>query len=224
MRLGLTKKGEVGYGWGMKPKLITRAELLSLVGVTGQKSIKTWEVWGLPFEIRKGAAGGKPAHLYDRETALRWLRGHASMAVAHRARQVMRDLESKPPEDEADDPGEADTAEAEDGGKRAANHSAGTAGKLPLPCWNGEPGVEGAFARMVEAELAFSRLLNAALAKGQIERAAKCAAQVVAFAVGMAKVEAHLQSRKGGAGAVGAVEVADGEAEAAAAGRCPSPA
>jgi hypothetical protein len=205
VRLGLTPERKREYVCGMKTKLITRTELMGLVGVTGQKVVKTWELGGLPFVKRRGAAGGKPAHLYEREAALRWLRGHASFAVAYQARKAMENLEKEPPEEAEDDPCGADTVEAEDGAERAAKHSTGAAVKSPLPCWNGEPGVEGAFARMVEAELAFSRLLNVALAKGQLERAAKCAEQVVAFAVGMAKVEAHLQGRKGGAGAVEAV-------------------
>lgn len=205
MRLAVPPDGKGWYGGGMKTKTITRAELLSLVGVTGQKNVKSWELWGLPFEVRKGTAGGKPVHLYDRETALRWLKDHASFNVSERARRALRDLESEPPEDAVDDPGEADTARAERGAARAARHSTGAAVKSPLLCWNGEPGVAGAFARMKEAELAFSRLLNQALAKGQLDRAAKCAAQVVAFAVGMAKVEAHLQGRKGDAVPVEAV-------------------
>lgn len=188
----------------MKSQLITRAELFALVGVTGQKNSKVWEEHGMPYNTCAGAHGGKPEHLYDEETALRWLITHASLAVSERARKALQDLESAPPEEEEEwEDDEWDEEEDGAGGESEEARSMKRAGKLPTaPCWNMEPGTAGAFARMKEAELAFSSMLCAALAKGNLARAATCAGQVVALADGLAKLEAHLQGRKGGAGAV----------------------
>lgn len=175
----------MGYAGGMKSKLITRAELFALVGVTGQKNSKVWEQWGMPVVKRKMPGGGRPVHLYDREAALRWLAGHASFNISRRARKALQELESEPPEEVEDCPA-----------KRGAE-------KPPaVPCWNMEPGTAGAFARLKEAELAFSSMLQAALARGDVSRAATCAGQVVALADGLAKLEAHLQGRADNAGAV----------------------
>ena len=189
--------GKGWYGWGMKSKMIPRSELFALVGVTGQKNSKEWEEWGLPYVVRKSARGGRPAHWYDRETALNWLARNATFAISDRAKKALRNLESEPPEEVEDSPGEGEESKAERGAKRE-----GKPPTAPAPCWNMEPGTAGAFARMKEAELAFSSMLCAALAKGNFARAVTCAGQVVALADGMAKLEAHLQGRKDGAGAV----------------------
>ncbi len=166
------------YSGGMKTTWISRKELLGLVGLTGNKNVSTWEMWGLPYIQRKEPHGGKPSHWYDKRVALEWLFTHSTFNVSQAARKALLDMESEEPE----------KVHAEIPGREPPAATSG----------NREPGVAGALARLTDAELRFSSAMSNALSRGNIQRAATCAAQVVALAVGMAKLEAHVQGRHTG--------------------------
>lgn len=76
-----------------------RISLRELCGELGcdERQIGLWEKAGLSYVTKKGRRGGRPAHLYDREEALRWVSAKGTGKWPMEASRLLRKGEEKPP-------------------------------------------------------------------------------------------------------------------------------
>lgn len=164
-------------------ELITREELLALVGISGRRNTQAWEAKGLPFSTKKGRSGGKASHLYEKRQALEWLRDHASAKISQRARQVLKEMDGGNP--------------PEDGGKGEKKGS----NPPPAPDRGGNSGSEGvgleaAIRRMEAKEKRWSELGDRYLEAEDVTRAAMCDKQHIAMAKGLADLRSQYMEQE----------------------------
>ena len=86
----------------MPRKLVTREELMALLGVASNRNFTAWEEKGLRYTTRHKKRGGKATHLYELSSALEWFRRSGSPKLASRAKRELERLSGKAREEEAE--------------------------------------------------------------------------------------------------------------------------